>query len=420
MRWRLKPGDWPEPLRGPWPRRIAIVLAALAVVTYLSRDLLLGTPVEIVEATRGEILQTVVASGRIATPQRMSVGAVMTGRVTRIPANEGQTVQRGDVLIVLDDRDLRAAQTQAEAAVAQAEARIRQLREVALPAAEQGLLQAQANLVLARQQHERNLDLKAKGFLSQSALDDARRNLDVAESQLSAARLQVRTNGPAGSDYLLAETALQQARANLEMTRARLDQTVIRAPAAGTLIGRSVEPGDVVQPGKELMVLAPAGETQIIVQIDEKNLSQLKVGQTAIASADAYPRERFAAVLFYINPGIDALRGSVEVKLRVTEPPAYLRQDMTVSVDIEVTRRTGVLVIPSSALFDAAGAQPWVLALVEHDAVRRPVTLGLKGEGRVEVVDGLKPGERIVATGAGAGVRPGQRLRPTATVRGVP
>ena len=125
-------------------------------------------------------------------------------------------------------------------------------------------------------------------------------------------------------------------------------------------------------------------------------------------------------MLFYINPGIDALRGSVEVKLRVTEPPAYLRQDMTVSVDIEVTRRTGVLVIPSSALFDAAGAQPWVLALVEHDAVRRPVTLGLKGEGRVEVVDGLKPGERIVATGAGAGVRPGQRLRPTATVRGVP
>ncbi len=141
-----------------------------------------------------------------------------------------------------------------------------------------------------------------------------------------------------------------------------------------------------MQPGKELMVLAPAGETQIVVQIDEKNLSQLKLGQKALASADAYPRERFAAELFYINPGVDALRGSVEVKLRVPDPPPYLRQDMTVSVDIEVARRADTLVAPADAVFDAASAQPWVLAVDGgHRAAKKPVTLGLKGEGRVEI-----------------------------------
>jgi HlyD family secretion protein len=67
---------------------------------------------------------------------------------------------------------------------------------------------------------------------------------------------------------------------------------VILAPADGVLIGRNVEPGDVVQPGKELMTLAPSGETQILVQVDEKNLAQLRLGQKAIASADAYPREQ--------------------------------------------------------------------------------------------------------------------------------
>jgi HlyD family secretion protein len=410
MRWRLNSRDWPDALRGSWPKRAALLAGAFAIVAWLSRDAIFGTPVEIVEATRGDIMQTVVASGRVATPQRMSVGAVITGWVTRIPVDEGQSVRRGDVLIVLDDRDLRAAEAQAEAAVAQAEARIRQLREVGLPAAEQGLVQAQANLVLARQQYERNLDLKAKGFLSQSALDDSKRNLDVAESQLSAARLQVQTNGPAGSDFLLAQSALQQARANLAMTRARLDQTIIRAPADGTLIGRDVEPGEAVQPGKELMVLAPVGETQIIVQIDEKNLSQLRVGQQAIASADAYPREHFAAELFYINPGIDALRGSVEVKLRVPQPPAYLRQDMTVSVDIEVARHANVVVVPSGAVADAAGKQPWVLTVEDHRARRRPVKLGIKGEGRVEVVEGVRAGERLVAS-ASAGVVPDQRVR---------
>ncbi len=279
-----------------------------------------------------------------------------------------------------------------------------------MPAAEQSLTQAQANLVLATQQYERAQDLKAKGFVTQSALDDAKRNLDVAKSQLDAARLQVASNRPTGSDFLVAQTALAQARATLAAAQAKLDQTVIRAPLAGTLIARKVEPGDVVQPGKELMVLAPVGETQIVVQIDEKNLSQLKLGQKAMGSADAYPRERFAAELFYINPGIDALRGSVEVKLRVPEPPAYLRQDMTVSVDIEVGRRTDAVVVPSAAVFDAAGAQPWVLAIEGRRAVRRPVTLGLKGDGRDEVTAGVAPGDRLVADSS-AGIRAGQRVR---------
>jgi HlyD family secretion protein len=270
-------------------------------------------------------------------------------------------------------------------------------------------VQAEANQRLARQQFERNRDLKAQGYISQSALDDATRNLDVATSQLSAAQLQVQTNTAGGADLEMAQTALDQARAGLVAARARLAQTVILAPADGVLIGRNVEPGDVVQPGKELMVLAPAGETQIVVQVDEKNLSQLKLGQKALASADAYPHERFDADLFYINPGIDALRGSVEVKLRVPHPPPYLRQDMTVSVDIEVARRSAALVAPADTVFDAASNHPWVLVAAAGHAAKSPVTLGLKGEGRVEILDGVAQGDRLIP--AVAGVAPGQRVR---------
>ena len=410
IRWYRNLRERLQKVSGHWLLRAFAVVAAIAVGGYLYRDAIFGQPVEIATAERGDLVQTVVASGRVMTPQRVSIGAVVTERVARIPVEEGQSVKRGDVLLMLDDRDERAAITQADAAVAQADARIRQIREVALPAALQALAQAQANLGLSQQQYDRSLDLKAKGFVSQSALDDAKRNLDVAKSQLEAARLQVETNRPTGSDSLVAQTALSQARATLGAAQARLDQMVVLAPVDGTLIGRNVEPGDVVQPGKELMVLAPAGETQVVVAIDEKNLSQLKLGQKALASADAYPQERFAAELFYINPGIDALRGSVEVKLRVTTPPDYLRQDMTASVDIEVGRRQNVLTVPSGAVFDAAGSKPWVLAIEGDRAVRKPVTLGLKGEGRVEITEGVSAGDRVVAASAG-GVAPGQRVR---------
>jgi HlyD family secretion protein len=408
--WQAFIADPLRRLRAPWVTHALLAIVVVAVGGYTFRDAIFGTPVEIAEVARGDLVQTVVASGRVMTPQRVSVGTVITERVARIPVEEGKTVKRGDVLFVLDDRDERAAIAQGEAAVAQAEARIRQIGEVGLPVAVQTLTQAQANLLQTQQQYARAEDLKAKGFVSQSALDDAKHNLDVAQSQVESARLQVATNRPTGSDYLVAQTALAQARASLAAARARLDQTVVVAPVDGTLIGRNVEPGDVVQPGKELMILAPAGETQIVVQIDEKNLSQLKIGQKALASADAYPQKRFDAELFYINPGIDAQRGSVEVKLRVPAPPDYLRQDMTASVDVEVGRRQNALNIPSGAVFDAAGREPWVLAVEGMRAMRRPVKLGLKGEGRVEVLEGLAAGDRVVAA-AGSGILPGQHVR---------
>ena len=396
-----------------WLKRGLLIALALAVAGFALRNVILGQPVETYDVARSDLVQSVVASGRIATPQRVSVGAVITGRVTRIPVKEGQSVQRGDVLIELDDEDERAALAQARGAVAQAEAKLRQLRELGLPAAEQALVQAQANFTQARQQYERATELKTKGFVSQAALDDAQRNLNVAESQLRAAQLQVESNRPQGSDFVLAQTALAQSRATLGLAQAKLDQTVIRAPANGTLIARSVEPGNVVQSGKELMVLAPVGETQVVVQIDEKNLAQLKLGQQALASADAFPKERFAAELIYINPGIDASRGSVEVKLRVANPPDYLRQDMTVSVDIEVARRNGTVVVPADAVHDANGAEPWVLAVAGQQAERRPVRLGLKGDGRVEILEGLQPGDRVIPAGL-AMIKSGQRVRAVA------
>ena len=150
--------------------------------------------------------------------------------------------------------------------------------------------------MLARQQYERNVDLKAKGFISESALDDAKRNLDVAAEP-------ARRGAPAGALDQARRAATtgwrrprcSQARAALAAATARLEQTTIRAPADGMLIGRNVEPGDVVQPGRELMVLAPAGETQIVVPIDEKNLAQLRPGRrrsprpTPIRTSDSPP-----------------------------------------------------------------------------------------------------------------------------------
>ena len=385
----------------PWLKIAIAVLVVVSLIAYLSRNILLGKPVEAYAATIGDLTQTVVASGRVMTPQRISIAAETTGRVNAIPVSEGQTVKRGQLLIQLNDLDERASLAQAAAAVGQAEAKLRQLHEVALPAASQTLKQAQTNAEQAKKQYERTRDLQARGFFSQAQLDEAKRNYDVIASQVSAARLQVKSNQPAGSDLAVAAAAVAQANASLRLAQVKLNEDSILAPTDGTLISRSVESGDIVQPGKELMVLAANGETQISVQLDEKNLAKLALGQQVLGSADAYADQRFDAVVSYINPGVDATRGSVEVKLLVANPPAYLRQDMTVSVDIETARRSGALTIPTGAIHDASSNAPWVLVVRNKLTVRQPVKLGLRGDNSVEVLSGLKAGEAVILTAVG-------------------
>jgi len=396
--------------RAFWIKTSAAALIAVLAIAYVARNRVLGQPVDAYAVTLAELKQSVVASGRVLTPQRIAVAAELGGRVRRIPVLEGQMVTAGELLIELDDADEQASVALAAAAVAQAQARSRQLREVDLPVATQALKLAQANAAQALSQLARMRDMKTRGFIGQAQLDEAVRNHQVALSQVDSARLQLNGSDASGSASALAQAALDQAQANLALAKVKLAQDSILAPAGGILIARAVEPGDMVQSGQTLMQLAADGEIQIALQIDEKNLAKLALGQSALGSADAYPAQRFDAELVYINPAVDASRGSVEVKLRVLDAPAYLRQDMTVSVDILTAHRPSTLVLPTGALRDATSATPWVLVVRQHHLLRQPVKLGLLGDDRVEVLDGLAAGEPVILASA-VTLSAGQRVR---------
>lgn len=387
--------------RLPRPRRFALLLGgfALAAVAYFSLG---GERVEVARVERGELRQAVVASGRVRTPQRVEVASQITGRVTGVAVREGDAVTAGQVLLQFDPAEWQASVAQARASLAQAESRLQQIGEASLPLAEQSLRQAEANARQAERQYQRVGELVAKGFYSPAQLDDAQRARDVAASQLQAAQIQAANNRPQGSEVRVARSNVEQARAALAVAEARLAYATLRAPVAGRVLTRSVEPGDTAQPGKALLTLAPNGDTELTAQIDEKNFGLLAIGQNAHVSADAYPGEHFPATLSYIAPSIDALRGSVEIRLAVAQPPATLRHEMTVSIDIETARRPDALSLPCDSVREAGG-QPWVMAVRDGRTVRQPVKLGLRGAGRCEVVEGLSEGEAVLPASATLG-----------------
>ena len=357
----------------------------------------MGPQVQTEVVQRRDVLQTVVASGRVETPHRVNIGAQITGTVARVPVTDGQRVKAGDVLIELVGTELQSARRQAQQAVAQAQNRLRQMNELQGPVVQQTLRQAQANLDAARASWQRNQALFEQGFIGQAALDKSRKALALTDAQVLAVQQQVTSTRAGGAEHSMALGAVAEAQANAEMVNAKARYAVIQAPASGQLIARNVEVGDVVQAGKVLMTLSPEGAMQLVVQIDEKNLRLMALGQQALASADAYPQQPFKAQVAYINPGINAQTGAVEIKLDVLEPQQNLKQDMTVSVDVVVARKPQVLALQVDRVNEISGPSPWVWLLQAGHVVRRPVRLGLRGGAWVEVLEGLNEGDAVIA-----------------------
>jgi HlyD family secretion protein len=384
----------------PRPPRAALYATALAALALAVLAVLAwqGTAVDVVPARTTALTQTVVVSGRVLAPARVDVGATITGRVQTVGVNEGDHVESGQVLVELERAELAAALAQAVATEQAAATRIAQWRDVTSVSAREQLVQSEATYRSVERDAARQEQLFKQGFIGEARVDEARRAAAVAKSQYETARAVSAASAPAGVDRRLLDDQLAQARAAKETAAARLAQTTLRAPAAGVVLDRDVEPGDIVQPGKRLLALALDGEVRLTALIDEKNLAVLRVGQRARVSADAYPDRPFGAELSYLSPGIDVQRGTVEAKFAVPAPPPFLRSDMTVSIDVEVAARTDALVIPAAAVRELQSRRPWVLVVRDGRAVLQPVQIGARTAGDVEVLSGLAAGAEIVTT----------------------
>ena len=389
-----------------WALGAAVLVAAFAMGATTLR----GPQVDALVVQSVPLARTLQFSARVATLSRVDVGSTVTGRVAQVRVMEGAQVRQGDVLVQLESDELRAALAQAVAAERQAEARLEGLRSTGRTAARAARAQADASLQAASASLARVQQLVAEGFYSPAQLDEARRAVDVARAQQLGAQAQLQATADAGTDVAQAQAQWALAQAATVAAQARLAQATLVAPADARVLVREVEPGQIVQPGKALISLALAGPTQLVAQVDERFLEQLQLGQPAWVVADAFAAQRFAARVLSIAPAVDAQRGAIEVKFSIEQAPAFLREDMTLSVEVETARRERTLVLPQVALRGpASGDQASVLVLQDGRAQARNVRLGLRTLDAVEVLDGLKEGDTVLR--GNATLQDGQRVR---------
>lgn len=372
---------------------VLVLLVVLGLAVFLFRQWQ-GPVVPAYGMALHPLVQKVVATGRVVAASRVQVGSEITGVVVERRVREGDHVEPGDVLVVLRAEELEARVREARAALDQL---IRSRRPQALAAARE----ANVRVAQARREAQRRDELLRARAVSREVKEQADQMLATAVAGAQRAQLEAEALAPGQSEE-------RMLRERLAVAQAALARTVLTSEVAGTVLTRAVEPGDQVQPGRVLLEIARSGNTEMLVPVDEKNLAALRVGQRAQVVADAYPSRPFEAKVIFIAPGIDPQRGTVDLRLQADPVPAFLLEDMTVSVNIVTARREQALVVPNDALHGTVGDSAFAWR-VRHGRVERvDVGLGLRGLALSEVASGLEVGDWVLLGGPYAA---GQRVR---------
>jgi RND family efflux transporter MFP subunit len=352
--------------------------------------------VTVATAETGTLAETVVLTGTLVARNEVMVAPEVEGlRIVEILAEEGDRVARGQVLARLTRDTVEAQLAQSQASVARADAAIAQARSQ--------IVEAQATRTQAESQLSRARQLRSGGNTSAQALEDREAEARVAAARLAAAEQALRL---AQADKTLAEAQLRE-------TSLRLARTEIKAPVDGVVSRRTARVGALASMGGDpLFRLIQDGAIELRADVPETALARLREGQRAEVVPAGAVRPVQGAVRL-VSPEIDPTSrlGRVRVALQGEEGLAL---GAFGRATVEIERREGVLVPLSSVLYGPEGAR--VQAVKDGVVETRPVTVGLRAEGKAEIRDGLAAGEQVVAV-SGTFVRDGDRVTPVSASR---
>jgi RND family efflux transporter MFP subunit len=374
-------------------RRQVLVVAALALVAVAAVVLwarfLRAVPTALHQATPGSVAVRVVGPGTVQARVPVTLAPRITATVTQLNADVGDSVKRGQVLALLDDRDLAARRG---VVGSQQEALERNVK-----AAQAALARAQAELELAASKQRRDAELLRTGFVSAAVLDASDAVLRAAQANVDNAR---------------ATLAARAAEAQALSQEARYADTVLSytrvvAPIDGVVVQRQAEVGTTVVPGTPILRLVDPATLWVAMRVDESVVGRVQVGQDARIRLRS--GEQHAGKVARIARQSDAATRELDVNVAFAAPPARFAIDAEAEVSIDTGRAEGLVVLLSALLRDRDGRQG-VLVVDGGRARFRPVQTGLADETQVLVSAGLDAGERVVAQPAG--VRAGTRVRP--------
>jgi HlyD family secretion protein len=350
----------------------------------------------------------------------------------------------------------RAAINQAEATYNSALKDLERTQKATQPQAraqvQAALDKAKANLDLAEKNLARMTELVQKGFVSQSEVDDAKNSRDLAKAEVESAQERSDTIGQEqaaelesaqahvaqtkaalekahtdeiqdrvkNADVTSAKASVARAQAAVDNARTMLDYTTVRAPRAGVILQKFIEQGTIITSGRssvaqgtDIVLLGDLTKMFVEVSLDESDVGKVRLRQPVDIQVEALPNRKFSGIVTRVNPQAITEQNitTVLVTIEIENPDATLKPGMTATCDFLVEKVDNTLFLPSRAV-RGSGGEYTVLVMKKGEPTPVPVRIGLVGNERTEILQGLKEGEEVVVPGLGAAEEsPSDRLR---------
>jgi membrane fusion protein (multidrug efflux system) len=367
-----------------------------------------GTAVAI-QTTRLEriaVQRDVDLQGTLLSPDQARVSSEVAGIVRDVPVQLGTEVRAGDVLVRIEPKELQLALDRAESALRQIEAQlgIDRAQDKQPPSDEQiaSVRQAIANRDDARNTFSRAQQLSNRGLMSKVDYDTADTRLKIAEANYQAALDNVRS----------LKAQLQDRRAAFELAQKKLADAVVRAPVAGAVAERLVQPGEFIRENTPVATIVQINPLKLKTAIQERHAGVIRGGQVVEFTVEAFPDRKFSGKVAYVSPAVDQATRTFPVEALVENPDRVLKPGFFAKGVVHVRVDANVLAVPEAAISTLAGVST-VYVIENNKARQQQVTLGARQDQLIEITSGLK-GDEILATtnlsqlATGVAVRVGQ------------
>ncbi|MDR4509488.1 MAG: efflux RND transporter periplasmic adaptor subunit [Candidatus Brocadiaceae bacterium] len=357
---------------------IILILFIVAAMLYITGFLRLAVPVNIVNISTMYPSQTFTllhASGYVVAQRKSAVASKITGRLVFLSVEEGSKVKKGDIIARLEDADFLASIHKAKAD-----------RDVA----HANLNMKEAELANATIAYNRTTELSKQGVVSQSEMDEAESRYKNASASVTSGKAAIR----------LKEAALKEAEVNL-------DYTCIRAPFDAVVLTKNADIGDIITPvgaatnaRASVVTIADMDSLQVEADVSESNIERVTTGQPCEIQLDALPDKRFSGEVHMIVPTADRTKATVMVKVAFHEKDPRILPEMSAKVAFlsrQVSRdeRAPLKVLPVPAVFKQKGKST-VFVVSNNRSIAREVELGRQFDSMIEILSGLRAGERVV------------------------
>jgi RND family efflux transporter MFP subunit len=334
--------------------------------------------VDTAAAARGEIIEYITVVGNLVGQSTVDVVPRVAGRIDSLSAKLGDRVNRGQQIAKIEDRELRQQVIQAEQSLEVNRATVKQ---------------RESDLQLRRTTLARQQELLAKGLQTRQVVEDAEAGFNSAVAAVDLAKAQ-----------------LAQTEARIDELKITLSNTTIVSPVDGFVGRRNLDQGAFAGANTVILQVVDIGTVRMVSNLVEKDFKRVTQGVQALVEVDAFPGEQFSGVVSRVAPVFDAATRTASMEIEVPNPGYRLKPGMYARVRLTAQRKADALTIPRTAVVDFEGRRG-VFLPEGQTAKFQPVQTGLQDNERVEVVEGLADGQRVITTGALA-LRDGDRITP--------